>query len=95
MCMGPVASATNLNKSRRSIRCLGDLLPPSPPAEKATAELMLYLERAACALDVLSISGVPALPVSTDIEILYGFHQNNSVVIQKRQPAPRLWPSSR
>jgi hypothetical protein len=61
----------------------GDLLPPSPPAEKANAELMLYLERAASALDVLSISGVPALPVSTDMKILYGFHQNNAVVIQK------------
>jgi hypothetical protein len=37
----------------------------------------------ASALDVLSISGVPALPVSTDIKVLYCFHQNNSSVIQK------------
>jgi hypothetical protein len=31
-------------------RFLGRPLPPSPPAEKATSELMLYLERAASAL---------------------------------------------
>ena len=35
--MGPVASATSLTKSRRSMVGLGNLLPPSPPAEKATA----------------------------------------------------------
>ena len=35
--MGPVASATSRIKNRRLIKGSGDLLPASPPAEKATA----------------------------------------------------------
>jgi hypothetical protein len=34
--MGPVASATSLTKSRRSIKGLGNLPSSSPPAEKST-----------------------------------------------------------
>ena len=37
MAWGRWLQPTDLNKSRRSIKRLGDLLPPSPPAEKATA----------------------------------------------------------
>jgi len=37
MAWGRWLQPTNLNKSQRSIKGSGDFLPPSPPAEKATA----------------------------------------------------------
>jgi hypothetical protein len=46
-----------------------NLLPPSPPAEKATAELMLYLERAASALDVLTLTAPLLRPFAVDVGV--------------------------